>query len=135
VLERRKLELVDSVRSHFRQARNVQIDVFSPQADHIPIGDQSLATNVNKSAKLRQAPAQRGARIIRDLPKQLAESLAALRSSDHREIGKESTRLLRRRKGDFLVPSLDAEIPQNADLQATGHAQHPTVSAGNRLAV
>src|SRR5262249_24990867 len=90
-----------------REARSIgaalnegKIDVELPgtQFDILPIGHQSRKRRlVDQRADLAEAPAQRTAWIIRDIPKHLAELLAPVRAPGQNEIGQERARLARRR--------------------------------------
>ena len=78
LLERRLVELALCNRG---ERGDVDRDVGGVEADREPIGDDALARLVvDEPAQLRKAPAQRAARIVGNLPEQLAQMLAPERA-------------------------------------------------------
>ena len=115
LLERRLVELAARNR---RERCDVDGDVRRVEAHGEPIGDDALARLVvDEPAQLRQAPTQRAAGIVGNLPQQLAKMLAAERASRQREIGEQRAGLARRRELDALAAASDLEIAEKLQRQ------------------
>ena len=102
------------------------------EADGVPVRlDPRPVRLVDQRAKAAQAPAQGAVRVVRDLPKQRAEPLAAMRPAGQGQIGEKRARLLGRRQWLHAAVALDLDLAQEPDrqhwrLRPTGPA--PTVA-------
>ena len=115
LLERRLVELPARNR---RERCDIDRGVRRVEAHDEPIGDDALARLiVDEPAQLRQAPTQRAAGIVGNLPQQLAKMLAAESASRQREIGEQRAGLARRRELDALATASDLEIAEKLQCQ------------------
>src|SRR5262249_227779 len=72
---------------------------------------------VDHRAKPAQAPAKRAAWVVRDVPEELAELLAAVRPAGEDEIGEEPPRLLGRGKLDAGAVPRDVHLAEKPELE------------------
>jgi hypothetical protein len=92
----------------------VKREVVLAQRDRVAVCRERLAGNLSKA---RQAPAQRAAGIVGDVPEHLAQAFAALRTIGHGEIGQQRARLAGRRKLNRCAAAQHFQIAENVDLQ------------------
>jgi hypothetical protein len=82
------------------------------------LGIDPLAVRfVEQAARLAQAPAQFAARIVGDLPQQLAELAAQDRLRRQRQIGDQRAHLAGRRQRQHGAIPADGERPEHAQVQ------------------
>jgi hypothetical protein len=69
----------------------------------------------------RQAPAERAAWIVGNLPEHLAQPLATLRPLNNSEIGKKRAGFLGGRERHGLTVAENSEVAENRKLELTSH--------------
>ena len=82
------------------QFPHVDRDAVGVDPDAVAVGeDTRVFLVVDEAPELGQAPAQRAARVVGDLPQQLAEMLAAETPGLQAQVGQQRAGLLGRRQG------------------------------------
>lgn len=121
LLEPRDRASIEHLFGQSLQRDDVDVDVGRVQFDADTVGDEARTILVvDQPAQLREAPAQRAARVVRNLPEQLAQVLATKGAPVERQIGEQGTRLPRGGQLQaFAIPD-DLEIAQKPELQR-GH--------------
>ena len=88
------------------------------QSDPIAVGHQDISSiDIHDLPNLREAPSQRSARIVGDVPEHPAKAFTRLRTIDDRQIGEQRTRFPRRRKGDTLAVAQDGKSAQHVEVK------------------
>ena len=97
-----------------------QVDHRRPRVDAHPlaIGDDPLPSLlVEQRPQPREAPAERAARVVGQVPEERAEVLAGLLAPLDEEIPEQRAGLLRGRQVEPLAAALDADAPQHAQRE------------------
>src|SRR5262245_24749440 len=91
----------------------IHLHLSGADRDDIVTGLHCIAQDVSQ---LRDAPAQGAARIVRHLPKHLAQALSPLRTAGDSQKRQERTGLAGRRQRYFLAVAKDREASKHPDL-------------------
>ena len=116
---------------HVGDAEQIDVETGGVEKHAVPIGPE--AALVDDVPELREAPAQRSAWIVRNIPEHLAQMIAPLAPVCHREIGEQGAGLFRRRQRDFPGVPQDHQLAEHLDLNWALHLGHrspaPVLSA------
>jgi hypothetical protein len=129
-LHRQKRHAAGHGRAHLDR---VDVRARGLEGHLLPTGDDSPRVVVVEDAQLAQAPAQRAARIVGDVPEHPTQALAPLRALRHREIGQEGPRLLRWGQLHGLAASGHGERPEEAQGGCWRSRHHITLCACWRM--
>ena len=104
------------------QIHHIDLQTLPLQLHPVAIGQQDLLAAIEDSAQLAQRPAKGAARIVGDLPQELAQALARVLLVDEGKVAAQRPRLARR--GERQLRSL-VRYPQVAHGPDFNHSAVP----------
>src|SRR5690606_697699 len=128
--------LGETVADEGLQLADVDGDVRDVDLDAVAVGEHARPSRlVQQAADLREAPAQRAARLVGNPPQELAELLAAEAPAMQGEPGEEGARLARWRQLELRAVPEQLEFAEKTDFQPAhvcriGSPDPPTIEPG-----
>jgi hypothetical protein len=124
-LEGRRVQRVDTGAKGLAHQDDVDLRIARREAHGLSIRHDARPVRlVDQRAEPAQAPAQGAARVVRDVPEERAEALAAMRPAGQRQIGQECPRLLGWRQ------RLHSTVADHLDLAQKPDREHRTPRHG-----
>ena len=109
---------VEARRQRFAHGEQVDDGAGGLEGHGLAVGhDAAAARLVDERPQLAQAPAQRAARVVGDVPEEGAQPLPPLGPAGEREIGEERTGLLRRRQRQDAIAPAQLDLAKDAEMQ------------------